>query len=178
VGRLIPQKDYPTLINAFSILRRTKKARLVILGEGNERSQLESMIRELGVTEDTRLLGFRENPYTYMARAAVFVLSSVSEGLATVVIEALACGIPVVSTNCRYGPAEILENGKYGRLVPVGNPDALAEAIQSALTVDVDTVNGRNRAKDFELIAIARQYLNIMMHDFPTEPGADKESIG
>ena len=167
-GRLIPQKDYPTLLHAFSRLRRNGQARLVILGEGKERSRLEAMIRDLGLTADIRLPGFQANPYAYMARAAVFVLSSVSEGLATVVIEALACGRPVVSTDCPYGPAEILGNGKHGRLVPVGNPDALAQAIQSTLTAKIDPVNGTKRARDFELGAVAQQYLRVFFHDAPT----------
>jgi glycosyltransferase involved in cell wall biosynthesis len=166
-GRLIPQKDYPTLLYAFSRLRRNKQLRLLILGEGKERSRLEAMIRDFGLAEDVRLPGFQPNPYPYMARAAVFVLSSTSEGLANVVIEALACGIPVVSTACPHGPAEILENGKYGRLVPVGNPEALAQAIESTLTGKIDHHNGAKRAKDFELATVAQQYLRLLFHDVP-----------
>jgi glycosyltransferase involved in cell wall biosynthesis len=164
-GRLIPQKDYPTLVQAFSRLRRKTQARLVILGEGKERSRLEAAIRDSGLAADIRLPGFQANPYAYMARAAVFVLSSISEGLATVVIEALACGRPVVSTDCPYGPAEILGNGKYGRLVPVGNPDALAQAMQTTLTAKIDPGNGTRRAKDFEVGAVAQQYLEFLFRD-------------
>jgi len=171
-GRLIPQKDYPTLLLAFSRVRRNEHVRLLILGEGKERSRLEAMTRDLGLAADVRLPGFQANPYASMARAAVFVLSSVSEGLPTVIIEALACGRPVVSTDCPHGPAEILGNGKYGRLVPIGNPDALAEAIQPALTAKTDPVNGTRRAKDFELGAVARQYLHVFFHDTPRSRGA------
>jgi glycosyltransferase involved in cell wall biosynthesis len=171
-GRLIPQKDYPTLLHAFSRLRRNERVKLCILGEGKERSFLETMTRDLGLAADIRLPGFRANPYAYMARAAVFALSSVSEGLPTVVIEALACGRPVVSTDCPYGPAEILGNGKYGRLVPMGNPDALAEAIQSTLTAKIDPVNGKRRAKDFDLGAVAEEYLRFFFQDASNSQGA------
>jgi glycosyltransferase involved in cell wall biosynthesis len=171
-GRLIPQKDYPTLLHAFSRLRRNEQARLVILGEGKERPRLEAMSRDLNLAADIRLPGFQANPYAYMARAAVFVLSSVSEGLPTVVIEALACGRPVVSTDCPYGPAEILGNGEYGRLVPIGNPDALARAIQSTLTAKIDPHNGTKRAKDFELGAVAQEYLRFFFQDAPDSQGA------
>jgi len=177
-GRLIPQKDYPTLLHAFSRLQQNEQVRLLILGEGKERSRLEAMIRDLGLTADIRLPGFQANPYAYMARAAVFVLSSVSEGLATVVIEALACGRPVVSTDCPYGPAEILGNGKYGRLVPIGNPYALAYAIQSTLTVKIDPVNGAKRAKDFELGTVAQQYLRFLFHDAPNSQGGEAKLTG
>lgn len=171
-GRLIPQKDYPTLIHAFSRLRRNEQARLLILGEGKERPRLEAMVRDLGLAADIRLPGFQTNPYAYMARAAVFVLSSVSEGLATVVIEALACGRPVVSTDCPYGPAEILEKGNYGRLVTVGNSDALAEAIQSTLKSEIDPVNGKKRAKEFDLNAVAQRYLRFFSMTLRTARGS------
>jgi glycosyltransferase involved in cell wall biosynthesis len=133
VGRLTRQKDFQTLIRAFEIVRRERFVRLVILGEGEERPQLETMIKELGLEEDVALPGFVTNPYAYMARAAVFVLSSAWEGLPTVLIEALACGCPVVSTDCPSGPAEILKNGKYGLLVPVGDTFALGKAITKTL---------------------------------------------
>ena len=133
IGRLARQKDFPTLIQAFAYLRQQRPARLLILGEGTDRQPLEALVRELGVTDDVSLLGFVNNPYAYLARAAVFVLSSIYEGLPTVVIEALALGTPVVSTDCRSGPREILEGGLLGRLVPTQNPQALAGAIATTL---------------------------------------------
>ena len=107
--------------------------RLLILGEGGERTELETLARELGITDDVALPGFVENPYAYLSRSAVFVLSSLYEGLSNVIIEALALGTPVVSTDCRSGPREILEGGALGRLVPVRDPEALATAIGRAL---------------------------------------------
>lgn len=133
VGRLARPKDFPTLIRAFALLRQQRPARLLILGEGDDLNRLEALVRELGVTDDVALPGFVDNPYAYLARAAVFVLSSISEALPTVVIEALALGTPVVSTDCRSGPREILEDGRLGRLVPVQDPQALADAIAATL---------------------------------------------
>jgi glycosyltransferase involved in cell wall biosynthesis len=133
IGRLQPQKDFPTLILAFAELRRQRPARLMILGEGGDRQALENLARELGVADDVALPGFVANPYAYLARAAVFALSSIYEGLPTVLIEALALGTPVVSTDCRSGPREILEDGALGRLVPLRDPGALAGAIVSTL---------------------------------------------
>jgi len=162
VGRLIPQKDYPTLLKAFSLLRQRQSARLLIIGEGKERSRLESMVYDLGLTGSVRLPGFDPNPYAYMGRAGTFVLSSVSEGLATVLIEALACGTAIVSTDCPHGPAEILENGKYGKLVPPGNPDSLAQALCASLTNKQDSAQLRGRAENFNLSSIGQQYLTYL----------------
>jgi glycosyltransferase involved in cell wall biosynthesis len=133
VGRLTPQKDFPNLIRAFAEVRRRRAARLVILGEGPDRPALAALIAELGLEADADLAGFRENAAAYMARAAVFVLSSAWEGLPTVLIEALATGTPVISTDCKSGPREILQEGRLGALVPVRNPAALANAIDAVL---------------------------------------------
>ena len=160
-GRLHPQKDYPTLLRAFAQLRREQKARLVILGEGSERPHLESLAGELGIAEDLRLMGFRPNPFAYMSRSAVFVLSSAWEGLSNVLIEALACGCPVVSTNCPHGPAEVLENGKHGRLVPVRDHEALAKAIQLTLQSEADPEKARIRARQFDIEIVAQRYLRL-----------------
>ena len=134
MGRLTKQKDFPTLIRAFSLVRKERPARLIILSEGEERHSLESLVRELGLEQDVALPGFVENPYNYMKRSAVFVLSSRWEGFGIVLAEALALGTPVVSTDCPSGPSEILEGGKWGRLVPPRNEAALAQAI--LLTLD------------------------------------------
>jgi len=136
VGRLSPQKDYPTLLRAFARVRRSLPARLVILGEGPVRPELERLSIELGVQADTALLGHAPNPYAYMAKAALFVLPSRFEGLPNVLIEAQACGVPIVSTACPTGPREILLDGEAGALVPVGDPDAMAAEIVSLLRDD------------------------------------------
>ena len=160
VGRLTRQKDFQTLIRAFEIVRRERFVRLVILGEGEERPQLETMIKELGLEEDVALPGFVTNPYAYMARAAVFVLSSAWEGLPTVLIEALACGCPVVSTDCPSGPAEILKNGKYGQLIPIGDKVAMARAIicalEEPLKLNVDLT-------PYSLSFVVEQYSKVLL---------------
>lgn len=134
IGRLTAAKDFTTLLRAFAILRNRKSnARLIILGEGEDRSRLEDLIRELDITDCATLPGFVTNPYSYLRRASVFVLSSAWEGLPTVLIEALALGVPVVSTDCPSGPREILNGGEHGRLVPVGDAEKLAKQIESQL---------------------------------------------
>jgi glycosyltransferase involved in cell wall biosynthesis len=134
VGRLMEQKDHGTLLRAVSTLRRTLDVRLVILGEGPERPRLEALVRSLGLESSVSMPGLVTNPYAYMARADLFVLSSAWEALPTVLIEALAVGAKVVSTDCMTGPAEILQGGRYGNLTPVGDPVALAEAMSAALS--------------------------------------------
>lgn len=133
VGRLTRQKDFATLVRAFAEVRRRRPARLIILGEGEDRPALEALAAELGVRDDLALPGFRDNAMAYMAGSAVFVLSSAWEGLPTVLIEAMAAGTRVVSTDCPSGPREILQDGRLGALVPVGDPAALAAAILEAL---------------------------------------------
>jgi glycosyltransferase involved in cell wall biosynthesis len=132
VGRLSRQKDFPTLLRAFAS-RRHRSARLMILGEGSERPGLEALVKSLGLTADVALPGFVENPFAYMARAGVFVLSSAWEGMPGVLIQALACGAPVVATDCESGPREVLQDGRVGRLVPVGDASALGQAIDRTL---------------------------------------------
>ena len=134
VGRLTPQKDFPTLLRAFGEVRRKLPARIMILGEGTERRRLEALAEELGVRDDVAFPGFRDDAVAYMARSALFVLSSTWEGLPTVLIEALMTGTRVVSTDCPSGPREILQDGRLGALVPVGDHRALAEAMHGALT--------------------------------------------
>lgn len=132
-GRLTGQKDFLTLVRAFAEVRRRRPARLIILGEGPDRPAIEALVRELGVGADVALPGFQENALAYMAGSAVFVLSSAWEGLPTVLIEALAAGTRVVSTDCPSGPREILQDGRLGALVPVGDAAALAAATLEAL---------------------------------------------
>jgi glycosyltransferase involved in cell wall biosynthesis len=132
-GRLTRQKDFFTLLRAFAEVRRCRTARLMIVGEGEDRPALEALARDLGVADDVSLPGFQENAMAYMARSAVFVLSSAWEGLPTVLIEALAAGTRVISTDCPSGPREILQDGSLGTLVPVAAPAELASAILRAL---------------------------------------------
>jgi glycosyltransferase involved in cell wall biosynthesis len=164
VGRLVAQKDFPTLLKAFARVRAVREARLVILGEGKERERaaLEALVRELGVVTDVDLPGFVDNPFAYMARAAVFVLSSAWEGFGNVLAEALACGCPVVSTDCPSGPAEILDGGAYGLLVPVGDDAVLAKAILSVLETPSDPDRLRARADLFSVDRVADQYLRVL----------------
>jgi glycosyltransferase involved in cell wall biosynthesis len=139
VGRLAPQKNFPLLIEAFARVNREHDARLVILGEGPERSNLEALVRRHGLETRVALPGFVTNPFACMARASVFVLSSDFEGLPTVLIESLAVGTPVVATDCPSGPREILRGGSLGRLVPVADVEALARAIQCTLVSPLPT---------------------------------------
>jgi glycosyltransferase involved in cell wall biosynthesis len=165
VGRFTAHKDFPTLLRAFARVRRVRPVRLLLLGEGEERTKLEALVRELGVAADVALPGFVLNPFPYMVRAAVLVLSSLHEGLANVVIEALACGCPVVSTDCPSGPAEILEGGRYGALVPVGDVEAMAKAIHAALDGTHDPERLKTRAAEFSLERAAERYLAVLCGD-------------
>lgn len=162
VGRLVPQKDFSTLIRAFARLRQTRAARLIVLGEGAERSALETLIRELNLEEDVSLPGFILNPYPYMARASAFVLSSRWEGLGIVLIEAMYLGTPVVATDCPHGPREILHDGKYGQLVPVGDEEALAKAIETAMA-QVSVSPPRESWQPFEVQTVVDQYLHTLL---------------
>jgi glycosyltransferase involved in cell wall biosynthesis len=148
VGRLSAVKAHEVLIKAFSVVRRTHLARLVILGEGPERGNLEKLVDELDLRDVVRLPGFRTNPLSWMAKSKLFVLSSRWEGFGNVLVEAMACRIPVVATDCPSGPREILENGKWGRLVPVDSIEALAQAIISSLDHPL-VVDPRDRAVQF-----------------------------
>lgn len=164
IGRLNEAKDFQLLIQAFDDVRRTRCARLLILGEGELRGTLEAQIAKLGLSRnDVQMPGFVANPYAYLARGGLFVLSSRREGLPGVLIEALACGVPVVSTDCPSGPDEILEGGRWGRLVPVGDAQALARAITAALDTPREQLpNVRQRARDFEQERAVDAYLNIL----------------
>jgi glycosyltransferase involved in cell wall biosynthesis len=163
VGKLKPQKAFDVLLRAFARLRAERRARLVILGEGSERRALQQLAGELGVADDVALPGFVANPFAWMARCAVFALSSAWEGLPSVLIEALACGCPVVSTDCPSGPAEILGPDRLGALVPVGDADALARAIALALSEPSDPAARRARARDFSVDRVAPRYLEALL---------------
>lgn len=161
VGRLSPQKDFPILLNAFARVRQSHPARLLILGEGPERTALVSLVKQLGLEEQVSMPGFIANPYPYMVRAAVFALSSRWEGLPTVLVEALYCGIPIVATDCPHGPREILRDGLYGKLVPVGDVESLALAIQTTLEGDVIHPPLESWTP-YELDTIVGHYINVI----------------
>lgn len=133
VGRLSPEKDLPTLLRAFALIQEKTPARLIIIGDGPERTNLERIVVNKKLHERVSFVGHQKNPYPYFARSDVFVLTSTREGLPTVLIEALALGMKVVSTDCPSGPREILNDGAYGTLVPVGDASNLATAIIMAL---------------------------------------------
>jgi glycosyltransferase involved in cell wall biosynthesis len=161
VGKLESQKDFPNLIRAFAKVRQSQLARLMILGWGPDRPQLEALIKELGLEADVKLPGYMQNPYAYLARSKVFVLSSAWEGLPTVLIEAMALGIPVVSTDCESGPSEILADGKYGYLTPVGDSEALADAILQVLSGQLKSLDSSWLAQ-FDVETATHKYLNIL----------------
>lgn len=162
VGRLDPYKDFGTLIKAFALVRQNRPARLFILGEGAERPKLEALVKQLKLKNDVSLPGFEPNPFRFMKRAAAFVLSSRYEGAPLVLAEALACGCPIVSTDCPSGPSEILEGGKWGKLVPVGDVEALAEAILETLENPPDREKLRERGMDFHIDKIGQKWLELI----------------
>ena len=161
-GRLTQQKDFPTLLRAFARVRQQRRVRLIILGKGPLRADLEALARTLGVAADVALPGFVDNPFAYMAHAAVFALSSAWEGLPGVLVEALAVGCPVVSTDCPSGPAEILAGGTYGRLVPVGDNPALAAALNATLDAPPPRDLLQGRAQAFSIDRVMDRYLEVL----------------
>ncbi|MDZ7751669.1 MAG: glycosyltransferase [Gammaproteobacteria bacterium] len=161
-GELCARKDFATLIRAFAALRRRREARLIILGEGRRRGELEALVRELGVADDVDLPGFTANPYGFMANADVFVLSSRWEGLGNVLVEALALGMRCVATDCPSGPREVLEDGRYGALVPVGDVDALARSMAAALDEHHDTGQAAAATRRYGVAAATDGYLQVL----------------
>lgn len=166
-GRHESQKGFDTLLDAFSRLER-ETARLVLFGTGPETPSLKSRADALGIDDRVCFTGFVENPYKYMAAADVFVLSSVYEGFGLVLIEALACGCPVVSTDCESGPAEILENGGYGSLVPVGDAEAIAAAVDATLDSPPDPIPLRARADAFDIETAVSNYCALFDRTAPS----------
>jgi glycosyltransferase involved in cell wall biosynthesis len=161
-GRLTAQKDYPTLLKAVDRVRRARPVRLLVLGSGPERDSLLALAETLQLNELVEFHGFVENPFAFMARASLFVLSSAWEGSPNVLVEAMACGCPVVSTDCPSGPAEILEDARYGKLVPVGDSEALARAIVELLEHPTEAALLRERAAHYSSSASAEQYEQLL----------------
>lgn len=166
VGRLARQKNFELLIKSFSRVVKKMDARLIILGEGKERVELERLIVALGLKERVSLAGFQSNPYSFLSISDVFVLSSDFEGLPLVILEAMACGLPVISTDCKSGPREILKNGRYGLLVPVGDEIALSDGMLKLLK-DSECRKGlaragKERVKDFSVDKIIKHYESVI----------------
>lgn len=159
VGELGARKDFATLIRAFALVHAERPSRLIILGRGRQRERLLALAAELGVADAVDLPGFVANPYPYMHRAALFALSSRWEGLGIVLVEALACGTPVVSTDCPSGPREVLEPCCPQALVPVGDHQALARVIAETLAHPPAPEGLIERAQAFSISASARAYL-------------------
>ena len=169
VGRLVAVKDHETLLRALAIYRRQHSGRLLILGAGPLRESLTALANQLGLHDAVDFLGFQENPLPYVRRADAFVLSSYFEGFGNVLVEAIGCGTPVISTNCEHGPAEILDNGRYGMLVPPRDAQALADAM--GRVADLPRLWPpallKARAAEFSLVASASAYLRLFQSLMP-----------
>ncbi len=165
VGRLVECKDYPNLFKAFKLVLKKKPTRLVILGDGPEKENLRNLVNQMGLSSSIAFLGFQSNPFKYMKQSSVFVLSSLQEGFGNVIIEAMACGVPVVSTNCPVGPGEIIENNKNGILVPVGNYQKMSDAILGILNNLQLAKNlissGKERAEFFSVNKSVAEYEKV-----------------
>lgn len=162
-GRFVPVKDFPVLLRAALRVFRHRAARLIILGDGPQRRTLERQVRQTGMSDRVALPGWQANPFAYMRRAAVFVLSSRLEGFGNVLVEALACGCPCVSTDCDYGPSEILDRGRFGELVPVGDDAALADAIAHVLDAPSRPDALRAAATRFSAEHVTAQYERLIV---------------
>ena len=163
VGRLARVKDFPTLLRAFAQAARTRPTRLIILGDGRWRGRLERQSQELGIADKVWFSGWVSNPFPYMRKASVFVLSSRYEGLGNVLVEALACGCPCISTDCPHGPAEILESGRVGPLVRVGDAAALARAMERTLASPPDKTVLRARGQEFGVDRAIEHYERLIL---------------
>ena len=162
VGRLTDQKAFDVLIHAFSLARKHRLAHLLILGEGENRPALESLIKQLGLEQDVELAGFVNNPYPYMAHASLFVLPSRWEGLPTVLIEALYLGAPIIATDCPGGSRDILKDGQYGELIPVDAIRELAEAIEGSLK-GRRPIAPQESWKPYTLDLVVDRYLDVLL---------------
>jgi glycosyltransferase involved in cell wall biosynthesis len=166
IGRLVRQKGFDTLLRAFNLVIQEMNARLIILGEGSEKAFLERIVRDLNLTDKVFFAGFQKNPYMFLSHADLFVLSSNFEGFSVVILEAMACGTPVIATDCNSGPGEILQDGKYGFLVPVGDEQAISKGIVTLLKDrslrEKFSRLARERTKDFSVDKIIKQYEHVI----------------
>lgn len=162
VGRLTKQKDFTTLIRAFALIKQQLPVKLMILGQGEELSSLESLVKELNLVDDVIFAGFIANPYAYMKSAKVLVMSSLFEGFGNVLVEGMIAGTSVVSTDCESGPSEILANGKYGKLVEVGDAIGLASATIDTLKNPLNPEMLRRRGEEFSLETALSKYEHLL----------------
>lgn len=165
IGRLDLMKDHQTLIRAFALVKAETDCRLLLVGDGSQYAQLEQLISDLNLREFVKLAGSLENPYPLLKRADVFVLTSLYEGFGNVLVEALALGKKVISTDCPGGPSYILNKGEFGKLVKVGDVEGLAKAMHSSLGEQVSEDKIINRGKEFSIETVGQKYSKIM---FPT----------
>jgi glycosyltransferase involved in cell wall biosynthesis len=163
VGALKEEKNFPLLIEALVQLESSPDAVLMILGEGALREPLTKLAQQLGVADRVRLPGFCANPMPYYASADLFILSSNAEGFGNVIVEALSADTPVIATDCDFGPAEILQNGRYGTLVSTHDVTAMVQAIEEHFSTPKAAQGRPQRAKDFDPEVILRQYLQVMV---------------
>ncbi len=166
IGRLEKQKGYPYLLRAFATVREVVPCRLVVIGRGEEQVKLEQLSVELGIDDSVSFLGFQQNPYKFLSHSDIFVLSSLWEGFGRVLVEAMACGVPVISTQCLSGPGEIINDSMDGFLVPPADDKALARVILRFLK-DEDlrkrlSINGKNRAEDFGIERWVREFEDLL----------------
>jgi glycosyltransferase involved in cell wall biosynthesis len=181
VGRLTQQKDFAMLLRAFADLASRRDLHLVILGEGPERASLEAQARDLGLADRVFLAGFVDNAEAFMRRARIFVMSSRNEGLPMVLIEALGAGTAIVSTDCHFGPRELLDGGRLGRLTPVEDAKAFAEAIEAELD-GPDPGHESRRAeradwlRRFDQDVVTSQYVDLVREVIEESAGAPQPS--
>lgn len=170
IGRLHKQKGYPYLLRAFAMVKKVLPCRLMIIGEGEERERLERLAAELGIDDSVSFLGFQQNPCKFLSHSDIFVLSSLWEGFGRVLVEAMACGVPVVSTRCPSGPGEIINDRVNGLLVPPADEKALADAILNLLQDENLrkrlSINGRKRAEDFGIEVWTREFQDLLKREF------------
>jgi glycosyltransferase involved in cell wall biosynthesis len=174
VGRLSPEKDHRTLLHAMTLLPANRRYRLAIVGEGSEREALEKLTRAYGLADRVIFVGQVPDPFVWMMRARLAICSSIYEGLCNAIIEALACGTPVVSTDCPYGPREILQGGRYGTLTPVGDAAAMANAIAEAMQRIPDRRALIDRGLQYTAAAAAERFLEIMADIHPAPFAAQR----
>mgnify|MGYP001226909582 FL=1 len=178
-GRLVDEKDQKTLIKAFAKVQKRLDCELIILGEGEREYELKEIAKQLAVQHNVHFLGFQQNPYVYFKNADLFVLSSLREGFGHVLVESLAVGTPVVTTNCKPGAEEVLQNGEFGQITPVGDVDALADEIYASLQLgELEKKHiiqkGIERANDFAAPTIVRQY-EAIFHDVVEQKRSDRQ---
>lgn len=170
VGRLVNQKGFAHLLEAVKLVNTKTPLRLLVMGDGKLKEELKKQAEQLEIKDKVDFLGVKKNPFAYMARCDLFVLSSLHEGLPNVLIEAMALGLPVISTNCPWGPREIIEDGRNGILIPVGNPRAISEAVLRVLGDEHLRgglkVEAKRRAKDFSLDNMISEYAELFLNLF------------